>query len=341
MRCATILYVLCFPLFLISQNKTDGFIDYTWNDDSGALSLHLDDSDLGQPFLYVNSLATGVGSNDIGLDRGQLGDKRVVRFYKSGNKVLLIEDNLDYRALSDNPEEVKAIEEAFAESVIFGFKIINSKKIKTTESSYEIDATSFLLRDAHNVAKRIENTGQGMYKLDKSKSAIYKEGLYNFPDNTEMEALLTFTGNPKGNYLSSVTPTAELVTVRQHHSFIRLPDDNYTPREFMPESGYFYTSFQDYASPIGADMTVRYINRHRLEKVTPGSAPSIAKEPIVYYIDRGCPEPVKSALIEGASWWNQAFEAAGYIDAFQVKELPEDAHPLDVRYNMIQCFLQQ
>ena len=322
---------LLLPLLAIGQSESnyEGFFNFSWDDEKGRLLLEVDN--LGEEFLYVNSLAAGVGSNDIGLDRGQLGGDHIVKFEKVGEKILLIQPNQDYRAVSDNPSEVRAVQEAFAQSVLWGFKIES-----TEGSTYTIDLAPFLLRDAHNVSGTLERRGQGNYKVDKSKSAVYLDNTFSFPDNSEFEALLTFAGKPKGWEIRSVTPTAELVTVRQHHSFIRLPDSNYTPREFHPYSGYFHSSFYDYATPIYEPMHKKYIVRHRLEKKNPGAAMSEAVEPIVYYIDRGCPEPVKSALMEGAAWWNQAFEAAGYKDAFQIKVLPEGANSLDVRYNMIQ-----
>ncbi len=330
MKIIQLLALLFLPLMTISQTQ-EGFIDFTWQDATGQLLLHISEDRIGEEFLYVNSLAAGVGSNDIGLDRGQLGSNRVVRFYRSGMKMLLIEGNQKYRAISDNQDEVDAVAEAFAQSVIFGFKIISQKN-----GSYIVDATPFLLQDAHNIVQRLKQRKEGQYKLDKDRSAVYKEGLLNFPDNTELEGLLTFKGDGKGTEIQSVTPTPQLVTVRLHHSFVRLPDDEYVHRAFHPESGYFYDSFYDYASPIGSDMQQRHILRHRLVKSDPEQDLSPALEPIIYYIDRGCPEPVKSALIEGGQWWNQAFEAAGFRDAFQIRELPEGAHPLDVRYNMIQ-----
>jgi len=330
MRSSLAAFLLILPLILIGQ-KHKGFFDYTWQDSTGKVILHIPADRVGEEFLYVNSLAAGLGSNDIGLDRGQLGGNRVVRFYRSGKKMLLIEANQKYRALSDNSAEVNAVAEAFAQSVLFGFEIVDDKG-----GTYNLDATPFLLRDAHGIVATLKKKKEGQYELDASRSAVYLEGLHNFPDNTELEALLTFRGDGKGKEVQSVTPTAELITVRQHHSFIRLPDDNYVSRKFHPESGYFYGSFYDYASPIGSDMQQRYILRHRLQKTNPTAASSEAVEPIIYYVDSGCPEPVKSALIEGGRWWNQAFEAAGYKDAFQVKELPAGAHPLDVRYNMIQ-----
>ncbi len=325
-----LLLLLLLPISLFAQ-KQDGFINYTWVDSAGELLLHVPESMIGKEFLYVNSLAAGVGSNDIGLDRGQLGNERVVHFYRSGKKMLLVQNNLKYRAITDNAAERASVKEAFAQSILHGFEIKESKN-----GTYSLSATSFLLRDAHGVAKTLKDREQGTFALDPSKSAIYKEGLFNFPDNTEMEALLTFGGSPEGRQISNVTPTPELVTVRQHHSFVRLPDDKYSPRKFHPRSGYFYGSYYDYAAPIGQDMQQRYILRHRLEKKNPSAKTSEAVEPIIYYIDPGCPEPVKSALMEGGRWWNQAFEYAGYKNAFQIKELPKGAHPLDVRYNMIQ-----
>ena len=315
---------------LLAQDY-NGFINYSWNDDSGDLILKVPKDKLGEEFLYVSSLAAGVGSNDIGLDRGQLSDEKVVYFYRSGKSLLLVQSNLKYRALSDNPAEVKAVDEAFAKSVIWGFDIKDA-----SGSTIDVDMTKFLIRDAHDVSKKLAQKKQGVYKMDKTKSVIYKEGLLNFPNNTEFEAIITFEGDGKSKWIKSVTPTPSLLSVRMHHSFIELPDDDYKPRQFHPESGFNFVGFYDYANPIGEDMMQRWINRHRLEKKNPGPGPSEAKEPIVYYIDPGCPEPVRSALMEGGAWWNQAFEAAGFIDAFQVKDLPKGAHPLDVRYNMIQ-----
>ena len=245
-------------------------------------------------------------------------------------KFLLVQPNYKYRAVSDNAEERKSVEEAFAQSVLWGFKV------EAEENNRQlVDITGFLLRDAHNVIPRLSSSKKGNYKLDPSRSAIYLDRTKNFPKNSEFEATLTFTGQPKGAWIRSVTPNASSVTVRQHHSFIELPDGNYQPRAFDPRAGVIPISYQDYATPISQPLTKRLIIRHRLEKKDPTASVSEAVEPIVYYLDRGAPEPIKSALIEGASWWNQAFEAAGYKNAFQVKVLPEGVDPMDVRYNLI------
>lgn len=307
---------------------TKGYFDYYYDEANDKMWLRVDK--LNEEFLHVNFLAAGVGSNDIGLDRSQGGGQRVVYFEKRGSKLMLIQPNLDYIAKSDNELEKKSVREAFASSIIHGFKIE-----ATENGSYLIDLTPFLIDDSHNVSGRLRGMGEGSYNLDKNRSSLYAEGTFNFPKNTEFEAMLTFAGTPTGRYLRSVAPDASSVTVRTHHSFVQLPDDNYEPRVFDPRGGFYATSYQDYATPIGEPIVKRFINRHRLQKKNPGAAVSEAVKPIVYYLDNGTPEPVRSALLDGARWWNQAFEAAGYKDAFQVKVLPDDAHPLDIRYNVI------
>ena len=306
-----------------------GFFNFNYHSQKDQLFLSVDKLD--QEFLYVNSLSQGIGSNDIGLDRGQLGNERIVYFTKTGNKLLLVQPNLKYRSTSDNPLEQRSIKEAFAKSVLYSFPI--EERIN---GSYIINLTSFLLEDAHGVSKRLKQRKQGTFKIDKGRSAVYLERTKAFPLNIEFDMLLTFTGSDPGNLLRSVTPTPNAITVNQHHSFVALPDSDYETRKFDPRSGVNALSFYDYSTPVNESTQKQYIYRHRLEKKDPSAEISEAIEPIIYYLDNGTPEPVRSALIEGGSWWNQAFESIGYKDAFQVKILPDDADPLDVRYNVIQ-----
>ncbi|MDZ4149246.1 MAG: zinc-dependent metalloprotease [Flavobacteriaceae bacterium] len=309
--------------------KFEGFFNSYYNED--ADELYLEVNRLDTDFLYVYSLRTGLGSNDIGLDRGKLGQEQVVKFIKAGNKLLLIEPNLKYRAITDNQAEKKSVEEAFARSVLFGFEIKEKKG-----DTYIIDFTPFLLRDAYDVAGILKKAKQGNFSFDKSRSALSLERTKSFPKNSEFEALTTLSGSDAGPWLKSVAPDDGHISVIQHHSFVELPDNQYKARVYDPRSGSYPFSYMDYSTPISSDITKRFIMRHRLEKKDPNAAVSEAVEPIVYYLDPGTPEPVRSALLEGASWWNQAFEAAGYKNAFQVKMLPEDADPMDVRYNLIQ-----
>ena len=306
----------------------EGFFDFWWDDETGNIWLEIDKLD--EEFIYVNSLAAGVGSNDIGLDRSQLGNTRIVKFRRVGPKVLLVQPNYDYRATSGVELEKKSVDEAFARSVLFGFDVEIREGNRVL-----INATEFFKQDAHGVAQRLEDRGQGTFSPDLSRSAIYIPGTFNFPKNSEFEATLTFTGKGAGSWLRSVAPSPDAITVRQHHSFVQLPDDGYNPRKFDPRSGLFPISFQDYSAPIGEEFNRRYIVRHRLEKKDPSADVSEVVEPIVFYLDNGTPEPVRTALLDGARWWAEAFEEAGFKDAFQVKILPDDAHPLDVRYNVI------
>ena len=306
-----------------------GFFNFNYHSQKDQLFLSVDKLD--QEFLYVNSLSQGIGSNDIGLDRGQLGNERIVYFTKTGNKLLLVQPNLKYRSTSDNPLEQRSIKEAFAKSVLYSFPI--EERIN---GSYIINLTSFLLEDAHGVSKRLKQRKQGTFKIDKGRSAVYLDRTKAFPLNIEFDMLLTFTGSDPGNLLRSVTPTPNAITVNQHHSFVALPDSDYETRKFDPRSGVNALSFYDYSTPVNESTQKQYIYRHRLEKKDPSAEISEAIEPIIYYLDNGTPEPVRSALIEGGNWWNQAFESIGYKDAFQVKILPDDADPLDVRYNVIQ-----
>ncbi len=315
--------------FTKDLRKIDGYLPLFYDDEKGKMYFEI--SRLNQEFLYQVSLPTGVGSNPIGLDRGQLGDTKVVYFERVGNKVLLVQPNYGFRALSNNAAEKRAVEESFAKSVIWGFKVAAKDSDKVL-----VDATDFLIRDAHGVGVRLQQTRQGSYSMDESRSAFYLPNTKGFPKNTEVEATITLTTRGEtGRLVNQTSPSGDSVTTRQRHSFVELPDKNYKPREFDPRIGAFAIQFYDYATDIGENLEKRWIVRHRLNKKNPNAAMSEAVEPIVYYVDNGTPKKIQDALIDGAKWWNAAFEAAGYKNAFQVRILPADADPLDVRYNVV------
>jgi len=308
---------------------TKGF--YTFYYDDAKDKIYLDIDKLSQPFLFQSSMPQGLGSNDIGLDRGQLGDTRIVQFERYGNKVFLNQLNTYYRADSNNKAEVQSVKEAFSQSVLHGFTIVSQDK-----NSVLIDYTPFLLTDIHGVTRKLAAKKEGKFSLDASRSAVFMERSKAFPKNTELESIVSFKGSTPGKHLRSIAPDAYNITVHLHHSLIELPDDNYQPRVFHPYSGFWSVEYKDYAANLDDDMSVKYIPRHRLQKKNPNAEKSEAVEPIIYYLDPGAPEPVRSALLDGAKWWNTAFEKAGYINAFQVKMLPDNADPMDVRYNTIQ-----
>jgi len=336
------LFILILPLFSIAQKlptieektsglkKQEGFINFYWDENAGK--LWLDIHKLDSEFLYATSLASALGSNDIGLDRGLLGDSKIVRFNRVGRKLLMVQPNYDYRAVTLNKTEKRAVEQSFAQSAIWGF-IIEAE----SNGHVLVDATDFLLRDAMKVGNRIKTMRQGNYTLDKTRSAIYLPNTKNFPLNSELEATISLVNNDGevGNFVQSVIPSTEAITLRMHHSFVQLPDNNYQPRVFDIRSGFIPISYFDYSTPVSEPIEKYFIIRHRLKKKDPAAAKSEAIKPIVYYLDNGTPEPIRSALLEGARWWNEAFEAAGFINAFQVKILPDDGDPMDIRNNMI------
>jgi hypothetical protein len=307
-----------------------GFVGIIHDKKEDRLYLKIDNIDA--ELIYQTSLPSGLGSNDIGLDRGQMSDTRLVTFERYGQKVLLKQKSTTFRAVTDNKQEAQSVEEAFASSVLWGFPVVDSSK-----GWVLVDATDFMMQDIHGVAERLTKLKQGTgYVVDKSRSALEMPRTTSFPDNTELEAVITLVGTQPGEQVIQVTPEPNVITVKMHHSFIRLPERGYQPREYHPQSGYWAIEYQDYAQPINQSLTRRFIGRHRLEKRNPKAELSDPVKPIVYYLDPGVPEPVKSALIDGALWWNEAFEAIGYKNAFQVKMLPAYADPMDVRYNVIQ-----
>jgi hypothetical protein len=318
------------------MQKLDGFFPLFW--DAAAGQLFMEIPRLNSEVLHVAGLAAGLGSNDIGLDRGQLQGSRIVSFERAGPRVMMVQPNYSFRASSTNPAEVRAVRDAFARSILWGFNVAAESE---AGRRVLVEMNDFLVRDATNMAPRLS---PGSYRLDNTRSSIYMPMTMNFPENTEMEVELTFISQPGGGGrgggafsegVGNVAATSEAATMRVHHSFVQLPDDNYEPRIFDPRSGFGSISWADYSVPLNEEMTKRFIRRQRLQKRDPNAAISEPVKPIIFYLDPGTPEPIRSALIEGGNWWNQAFEAAGYRNAFRVELLPEGVSSMDIRYNVI------
>lgn len=323
--------------------KVSGYLPLYWDASKDQLLMEIPYFD--KEILYQVSLRSGVGVNDMNLDRGELGDTRVIVFRRLGTKVLMEAPNYRHRAVTDDAMERRSVEDSFARSVIGGFTVEAAEGDRVL-----VDATKFFLRDAYSLggtatteylAKKAA-AKPPRYTVDGDRSAIDPGRLKGFARNTEVETLLTFaTGDPvdSGSPLDEVAPDPRAVTIRQHHSLVELPDlkakGAYAPRRFDPRAGLFFELFADYAAPMTEPLEKRWIRRHHLVKRDPASPESEPVEPIVFYVDRGVPEPIRGALIEGVSWWRSAFEDAGFKDAFQVKVLPEGADPMDVRYNTI------
>jgi hypothetical protein len=338
------------------MQKLDGYFPLYWDERAGTLWLEI--PRFNTEVLYSTGLSAGLGSNDIGLDRGESGNGRIVTFQRIGPRVLMVQSNENFRSSSRNAAERSAVEDSFAKSVLWGFTVAAESNGRVL-----VDATDFVLRDGFGAAGALR---PGTYRVDRTRSAVYMAHTKAFPKNTEVDVTLTFTNeaggrggggggpaqgpNPIGQgggragrgggglfsgTVASVAPSADAVTMREHYSLVELPDGNYKVRHDDPRSGYGGLNFVDYSVPIGDSITQHYIRRHRLEKKDPTAAITEPVKPIQYWVDPGAPEDVRKALIEGASWWNQAFEAAGFRNAFKVDVLPDGADPMDIRYNMI------
>jgi hypothetical protein len=322
-----------------SLKRMAGLLPLYW--DRGKGRLYLEIPSLNVDLLYVNSLPYGAGSNDLGLDRGQMSEGEIVRFERFGPKVLLIEPNERFRSSSPDSDQRQAVRQSFAESVLAGFAVVAEDAATADKSAAVlVDATDFFQRDAHHVAESLAKSHQDEYKLDPARTAIVWDGTRAFPKNIEVEAILTFANEApeKSKFVADVTPDTHALTLREHQSFIELPGPGFQPRRFDPRAGYFDLTYRDYSAPLGESLDQQFILRHRLIKKDPTCSRSCeAQQPIQYYVDRGAPEPIRSALIEGAAWWDEAFQAAGWAPGtFRVGVMPDGADPMDVRYNVIQ-----
>ena len=305
-----------------------GFIPFYIEKKSGQIWLEI--SQWNKEFLYVTSSRTGVGSTSLGLDRNQLGATKVLKFKRVGPKVFLIQPNYNFQAIFGSPEEKRVVTESFAESIIWSFKVVAEEGDRVL-----VDATNFFLRDSRQLTSRLSRRTQAKYVLDQNRSAILVDECKNFPLNTEIEVVLTATASQPPAGLRWVTPDSHAISFRVHHSLVALPPPGYQPRFYDPRSSFMSIQVVDFSTPLRESLVRRFICRHRLTKKDPTAKVSDPVEPIIYYVDRGIPEPIRSAVLEGASWWNEAFSALGYRHAFRVKLLPEGADPLDIRYNMI------
>jgi hypothetical protein len=281
--------------------------------------------------LMFHSLATGFGSNPIGLDRAASAGSYVTRFERHGDKVHVIFENWSYRTSLPSRDHAQTVVESFAYSTVAALPVVAEENGRLL-----VDVTAFVMRDWLDVTASMTAGNQGTYALDRERSSIYRPYTKAFPENTEIDVALTFTtGGRPGDIVSRILPDARAFTLRQHLSFVRLPDEGYRPRRVDPRVGFFGIQFHDFGQPIQQWLEQRWINRFRLERANPRDPNSPIRNPIVFYVDRGIPEPMRRATIEGAKFWEQAFDRAGLRGGFRVEDLPESADPLDARYNIV------
>jgi hypothetical protein len=311
--------------------KRDGYFPLYWDQSKGRLLLEIPSGRLGQDFLYLPSLATGLGDAIIGIDRGTIGREQIARFERVGPKVLLVLQNPQFRAVGDTGALSRSVQESFPLSTLAAFDLLAEEGGRLL-----LDVTAFTLSDLSDVRGTLRGSDQGTFQLDARRSTVFLPRTKGFPRNTEIETSLTFTSDQPGPSIQSHAPEARAISVRQHLSLVQLPDAGFRPRSFDPRIGLFPVTYYDFAQPFDRDYVRRYAIRHRLIKKNPGAALSEPVQSIVYYLDPAIPEPYRTAFRQGAMWWNTVFEAAGFQNAFRIEAMPPDMDPLDARYNVIQ-----
>lgn len=312
------------------MERRDGFVPVYWSAAKGRLYVEVPRT--GEDFLYLRALATGLGAGGPDIDRGRVGDEAIVRWERSGNRVLLVQQNHRFTASAGTPALARSVRESFPTAVLASLEVVAEEGGRLVA-----DATPLVTSDALDLRGELRENGEGTFVVDPARSTVWMERTRAFPRNTELEGAVTFTSDNMGRTVRRHSPDGRAVTFRIHHSFVQLPDSaGFRPRRFDPRMGFFAVNFMDFARKFDEDHVTRYIVRHRLRKRDPNAAVSAPVEPIVYYLDPAVPEPYRSNFKQGAMWWAKAFEAAGFRDAFRVEDMPLDMDPLDARYHVIQ-----
>jgi hypothetical protein len=298
--------------------RHDGLLPFYWDVRKGQLLLEV--SRFREELLYGAGLAAGAGLIEVSLDRGQLGDLGLVRFERAGPRVLLHQRQITHRSGVSDPERARVVEESFPSSVLAALPVVAEDPGRVLA-----DATDFLLKDTQ-VANELRRAQLGDWRQDLARSAFTLERSGAFPCNTEIETLLTFTSDNPARAVAGVLPDGRTLSLRVHHTFLKLPEPGYVPRRLDIRVGFIPLRYLDHTAPFSEPIERYLASRWRLRK----------GEPLVYYLDRGMPEPERTAVREGALWWNHAFAEAGRDEALVIRDLPEGATFLDARYSGIE-----
>ena len=320
---------------LSGTDHREGFFDLHVDEETNKIYAKLpkaDETGVMLRFIHAARLTAGLGSNPVGLDRGWGEGGRVVVIRQLGDKIILEQENLSYRASPENPLEERAVRESFARSFLATLPIKDKRA-----DGIIVDLTDFLTADSLNLVQYLKDADQGSFSVAKDRTFVDIDNSFAFPDNVEIDVFFTLTSNDPGREVASTAANSNVATLIQHHSFVRLPEAGFEPLLSDPRSGAIEQVHYDYSAALSAPIETRYARRYRLEKDEDGNV----IKPIIFYIDSGAPEPIRSALIDGARWWEEAFEAAGFPGGYKVEILPEDAHPLDIRYNTVQWVHRQ
>jgi len=309
-------------------SRQEGLISYFWDERRGQLLLEIP-SGLGE-FFYGSGLAGGAGLLEVSLDRGQLSPLGVCRFQRVGTRMLLRQIQTAHRSGVSDPEKTRVVEESFPSAVLAALPIVAEEGDRAL-----VDGTAFLLADTE-IVPALKQARLGDWKQDVARSAPSLARSGAFPRNTELEALVTITSENPPRTIAAVLPDRHSMTLTVHHTFLKLPEPGFMPRPLDPRVGFIPERYLDHTAPASEPIEKYLAIRWRLAKKDPAAPVSDPVEPILYYLDRGIPEPERSAIRAGALWWNHAFEQAGYRNALVVRDLPVGATLLDARYSGIE-----
>jgi len=319
---------------LAGLDHRPGFIDLYVDETQNKVLAKLppaNEDGVSLRLIHTARLTAGLGSNPVGLDRGWGDSGKIIIFRRIGDKVIIEAENLLYRASPDNPLEQRAVRESFARSFLFSTDIVSDNE------ELFVDLTDFLTSDILGLVQYMKDSKQGSFRVAKNRTLVDTDNAFAFPDNVEIDVFFTLSSADPGREVATTAANGNDATLIQHHSFVRLPEEGYTPLESDQRAGVIERVYFDYSADLSAPIETRLARRYRLQKNKAGET----IKPIVFYIDSGVPEPMLTALIEGAEWWSEAFVAAGFPDGYRVEVLPENAHPLDVRYNVVQWVHRQ
>jgi hypothetical protein len=312
--------------------KQQGLFTLYRNKEENKIYLEIKPEQLNKNFLATATLESGIG--EAGIYSGMPLQDFLFYFERVNKKLNFVVRNVNFRTREGDPQ-ARSLARSFSDSVLYSIEI---KSIHPQRKSILIDLSDLLLTDLAGLTSSLGLPG--------SADESYFGNAKVFPQNVEIESVMNFSGSSSDDEdeedsdetQSFITvPDSRGFTLRVHYSLSQLPNNNYQPRLADDRIGYFITAYQDLSNDERKEPFVRYINRWHLEKQDPNAPISPPKKPIVFWIDNAVPLEYRNAIIEGVLMWNKAFEAAGFKDAIQVKQMPDNAKwdPADIRYNTI------
>lgn len=306
------------------SEKSAGIFTIYRQKENNKIYLEIKPEQLQKNFLATATLESGIGER--GIYSGLPLQDFLFYFQKIDNKLQFVVRNVNFRTREGDPQKI-SLARSFSDSVLYNLPI---KSIHPERKTILIDLGDLLLSDLAGLSASLE--------LSASAEQGYFGSAKVFPHNLEVQSIFNLTGAGIGasEGLNALADSRGF-TIKLHYSISELPNNNYQPRLADERVGYFITAYQDLSQNDRDDNFVRYINRWNLEKQDPKAEISPPKKPIVFWIDNAVPLEYRDAIREGVLMWNQAFLKAGFKDAIEVKQMPDNAtwDAADIRYNTI------